>query len=127
MKRRATASHTTPPPRPELLRALAQISPEHREILILKDVQGLSYAAIARRLGVPEDSVADRLFQARRAFLKPWAALRPAAPNHSSPSSVPMLAMRAAFRERQDSEDVEGGGWVEKPAAGDHQSRCRLR
>ena len=64
------------PPRHELLQALAQISPEHREILIFKEVHGLSYAAIARRLGVPEDSVASRLFHARRAFLEPWMALR---------------------------------------------------
>ena len=80
MKRGSSAMGTTQPTRKELLRALAQISPEHREILILKDVHGLSYPAIALRLAVPEDSVADRLLQARWAFLEPWAALRPAMP-----------------------------------------------
>ena len=94
-------------PRHEILQALDQISPEHREILIFKDVHGLSYAAIARRLGVPEDSVADKLFQARRAFLEPWTALRPAAPFLSALSPVPIPSEDAIFPRRKSLDKKE--------------------
>lgn len=118
MRRRNLARH-------KLLQALAQISPEHREILIFKDVQGLPYAAIARRLGVPEDSVADRLFQARRAFLEPWTALRPAAGILCSPFSVPALSAGAAFPPRKDTGDQgERGAFELCQAQGERSARA---
>lgn len=46
--------------------ALAKISPEHREIVILKDVQGLSYKEIADILGCTMGTVMSRLFYARQ-------------------------------------------------------------
>jgi RNA polymerase sigma-70 factor (ECF subfamily) len=46
--------------------ALAKISPEHREIVILKDVQGLSYKEITDILGCTMGTVMSRLFYARQ-------------------------------------------------------------
>lgn len=46
--------------------ALAKISPEHREIVILKDVQGLAYKEIADVLGCTIGTVMSRLFYARQ-------------------------------------------------------------
>jgi len=46
--------------------ALAKISTEHREIVILKDVQGLSYKEIANVLGCTIGTVMSRLFYARQ-------------------------------------------------------------
>ena len=46
--------------------ALAKISREHREIVILKDVQGLSYRDIADVLGCTMGTVMSRLFYARQ-------------------------------------------------------------
>jgi RNA polymerase sigma-70 factor, ECF subfamily len=46
--------------------ALAKISPEHRQIVIWKDVQGLSYKEIADVSGCTIGTVMSRLFYARQ-------------------------------------------------------------
>ena len=51
-----------------LWRALHEIGGEHREILVLKELQGFRYTEIARILEIPEGTVASRLFHARRAL-----------------------------------------------------------
>lgn len=51
-----------------LWKALERIGDEHREVLVLKELQGFRYAEIARILEVPEGTVASRLFHARRAL-----------------------------------------------------------
>ena len=48
--------------------ALEKIGEEHREILILKELQGFRYGEIATILEIPEGTVASRLFHARRAL-----------------------------------------------------------
>jgi RNA polymerase sigma-70 factor (ECF subfamily) len=51
-----------------LWRALERIGEEHREILVLKELQGFRYNEIANILEIPEGTVASRLFHARRAL-----------------------------------------------------------
>ena len=51
-----------------LWRGLEKIGDEHREILVLKELQGLRYNEIAAILEIPEGTVASRLFHARRAL-----------------------------------------------------------
>lgn len=51
-----------------LWRGLEKIGPEHREILVLKELEGLRYGEIATVLEIPEGTVASRLFHARRAL-----------------------------------------------------------
>lgn len=46
--------------------ALAKLSPEHREAVILKDAQGLSYKEIADAMGCTLGTVMSRLFYARQ-------------------------------------------------------------
>ncbi|MBC7980274.1 MAG: sigma-70 family RNA polymerase sigma factor [Armatimonadetes bacterium] len=46
--------------------ALAKLSPEHREAVILKDVQGLSYKEIAEVMDSTLGTVMSRLFYARQ-------------------------------------------------------------
>jgi RNA polymerase sigma-70 factor (ECF subfamily) len=48
--------------------ALEHIGEEHREILILKELQGFRYGEIATILEIPEGTVASRLYHARRAL-----------------------------------------------------------
>ena len=48
--------------------ALAQLTPEHREILVLRDYQDLSYEEIADVLRIPRGTVMSRLHRARRAI-----------------------------------------------------------
>lgn len=51
-----------------LWRALERIGEEHREVLVLKELEGFRYMEIARILEIPEGTVASRLFHARRAL-----------------------------------------------------------
>ena len=47
---------------------LRRIGDDHREILVLKELQGFRYPEIAVILEIPEGTVASRLYHARRAL-----------------------------------------------------------
>lgn len=49
-------------------KALFTLTPEHREIIVLRNFQELSYEEISRILGIPEGTVMSRLYYARRAL-----------------------------------------------------------
>lgn len=49
-------------------RALRMLSRSHREVLVLKEMDGLGYAEIAAALGIPEGTVASRVYHARAAL-----------------------------------------------------------
>ncbi len=51
-----------------LWRGLGRLSVDHREVLVMKELQGLNYAEIAEAIDVPEGTVASRLYHARRAL-----------------------------------------------------------
>jgi RNA polymerase sigma-70 factor (ECF subfamily) len=51
---------------------LARLSPHHRAVLVLRDLEGLDEHAVSALLGVPEPTVRTRLFRARRRFRKEW-------------------------------------------------------
>lgn len=50
----------------DLTQVLAKLSPEHREVLMLREYQGMSYEEISAALGVPKGTVESRLFRARQ-------------------------------------------------------------
>jgi RNA polymerase sigma-70 factor (ECF subfamily) len=56
-------------------RTLAEMLPEHREVLVLREYQELSYREIAGITGATESTVKARLFRARQALA---GMLRPA-------------------------------------------------
>jgi RNA polymerase sigma-70 factor (ECF subfamily) len=62
----ADASALEDSARSELQRALAQLAPEFREALVLRELQDLSYKEIARVTGSPIGTVMSRLARARR-------------------------------------------------------------
>jgi RNA polymerase sigma-70 factor (ECF subfamily) len=67
----------------DLTRAMARLSLEHRQILVLVGVEELSYRQVADELAMPVGTVMSRLARARAALR---AALEPA--THPLPASV---------------------------------------
>ena len=52
----------------DVMAVLQTISPPHREILVLREIRGLSYEEIAQALDVPRGTVESRLSRARADF-----------------------------------------------------------
>ena len=50
--------------RQALCQALAKLSPEHRHVVVLHEVEQLTYSEIAELLGIPEGTVKSRLHHA---------------------------------------------------------------
>jgi RNA polymerase sigma-70 factor, ECF subfamily len=49
----------------DLSSMLASLSPEHREVIVLRELQGLTYEEMAKTLAVPRGTVESRLHRAR--------------------------------------------------------------
>lgn len=49
----------------DLAQMLASLTPEHREVVVLRELEGMSYDEMARTLGVPRGTVESRLHRAR--------------------------------------------------------------
>ncbi len=47
-------------------KAMAELSDDHKSIVLLREVEGMSYEEIAATLGVPKGTVMSRLFHARK-------------------------------------------------------------
>jgi RNA polymerase sigma-70 factor (ECF subfamily) len=56
----------------ELQDVLRRLSPEHRSVLLLRHLEGLSEQAVARLLELPVGTVRSRLFRARVSFRRSW-------------------------------------------------------
>lgn len=89
------------PPSPERLeddvvrrdaidRALATLSPDLREAVTLRDVEGLEYREIARALDIPLGTVESRIFRARQRLRPLLAPLIGSAPAREAPAAVRM-------------------------------------
>jgi RNA polymerase sigma-70 factor (ECF subfamily) len=53
---------------------LARLSPEHRALLVLRDLEGLDEREAAALLAVPAGTAKSRLHRARASFRKAWAS-----------------------------------------------------
>jgi len=62
------STHEMPYLSPPVARALASIPEGFRDVVILVDIEEMSYKAAARRLGVPVGTVMSRLHRGRRAL-----------------------------------------------------------
>ena len=57
--------------------AVRSLSPEHRDVIVLREFQGMSYDEIAQVLAIPRGTVESRLYRARRRlqqFLRDYLA-----------------------------------------------------
>ncbi|HQY60444.1 MAG: sigma-70 family RNA polymerase sigma factor [Myxococcales bacterium] len=71
-------------------RALDALPEEHREVVMLRDVEGLTAPETAEALGVSVDAVKSRLHRARDALRRELRPLLEApAPAHAKPSTCP--------------------------------------
>ena len=64
-------------------RALASLPPEQRELVMLREYEGLTYAEIAALLRVPVNTVRSRLFRARMELREVLSRERPLEPKVS--------------------------------------------
>lgn len=53
---------------------LARLSPEHRAILVLREIEGLDEESAAALLDIPKGTVKSRLARARASFRKAWSS-----------------------------------------------------
>lgn len=54
-------------------KVLNQLNPRHRQVLVLRELEGLDYRSIAERLGVSSSAVETLLFRARGRFREEYA------------------------------------------------------
>lgn len=64
--------------RGRIFAAMEELTEEQREVLLLREVEGLSYAEISEAMGIPEGTVMSRLFYARKRMQALLAADAPA-------------------------------------------------
>lgn len=58
--------------------ALGRLSADHRQVLVLREFEGMSYAEISATLSVPQGTIESRLFRARQELKKHLAGYGPA-------------------------------------------------
>lgn len=54
----------------DLTDLLTRVSPDHREVLVLRELEGFSYEEIAQALSIPKGTVESRLYRARDALTR---------------------------------------------------------
>lgn len=69
----AAKESDNPDARLDVLTMLDALEPIHREVIVLRELQGLSYDEIAEVLDVPRGTVESRLFRARRTLKEKFA------------------------------------------------------
>lgn len=101
--------------------AIAALEPEQREVLLLRDVEGLSAPDVARALDLSVEAVKSRLHRARKALrdeLTPW--LNQSSPGAACPDVVDLLS-------RYQEGDVTSEACQVMQAHVDHCQQCAKR
>jgi RNA polymerase sigma-70 factor (ECF subfamily) len=90
-----------------LEQAIAELEPMYREVLVLRDVEGLTAPEVAEVLGVTQQAVKSRLHRARLAVRERVAPLLGIAPEPAAPGLCPdVLMMFSQHLEDEINPDV---------------------
>jgi RNA polymerase sigma-70 factor (ECF subfamily) len=92
-----------------LARAISGLAPMYREVLVLRDLEGLSAAQVAEILDVSIESVKSRLHRARlavRAALAPLLGMRFPTPRSAAQGCPDVLALFSRHLEGEISADL---------------------
>lgn len=73
--------------RAQVQTALQTLSPAHRAAILLREIEGLSYAEMARAMHCSQGTVMSRLFYARRNMQRALAAVREETPDAVAPAA----------------------------------------
>jgi RNA polymerase sigma-70 factor, ECF subfamily len=72
-----TGGHSAVDAKLDLQQALRQLTEEHRQVLVLREIDGMGYEEMAQVLGVPRGTIESRLFRARGELKKKLKAYLP--------------------------------------------------
>jgi RNA polymerase sigma-70 factor, ECF subfamily len=90
--------------------ALAELSDNHRAVLVMRELEGLSYEEMAQVMGCSKGTIMSRLFHARRNMQKRLLDLV----DHPSPELIAELEGKANGKRGEVPDDAEeSGGPVE--------------
>ena len=70
---RTASAATAVDSRVDVMQMLDVLSPDHRQVIVLRELEGLSYEEIAEALGVPRGTVESRLHRARQELKQRFA------------------------------------------------------
>ena len=90
-------------------RALATLSPEHRAVVLLREIEGMSYEEISQVLEIPKGTVMSRLFHARKLLQEQLRAFADIA-GGSSDGAVDLQKQPSEHEEMQRARRHKTGG-----------------
>ena len=105
-----------------LEQAIAELDPMHREVLLLRDVEGLSAAEVAEVVGASVQAVKSRLHRARLAVRERVAPLLGVEPTAAPPGACPDVVMM--FSQHLEDE-ISGERCAEMERHLEGCARCR--
>jgi RNA polymerase sigma-70 factor (ECF subfamily) len=90
-----------------LQRALEELPVAFREVLLLRELEGMSYAEIARLADIPVGTVMSRLARARRRLLQALPNSMNEASKRRNPAAI-VKALEPAQRKKSGPVPVQG-------------------
>ena len=105
----------------QLASAIAALDPKHREVLVLRDIEGLSAAEVGEVLGLSVEAVKSRLHRARLAVRERLAPVLGAPAANPSPPAEGACPDIVELFSRHLEDEISGAVCAEMEA---HLQRC---
>jgi RNA polymerase sigma-70 factor (ECF subfamily) len=115
----------------ELQKAIEQLSDDHRAVLLLREIEMMSYEEISETLHIPKGTVMSRLFHARKNLqrtLRPWLGLHDDTDLQGNPVEHEVNSNRGRKKQPKPEATVGGSSDLEEDQAdADEQERGAAR